>query len=99
MYIGNKILEIAKVEGGYLIEVKVPLKMNKKDKNNFSLEQDLQRHLFKETAKELSESLEYILPLVEDDYKDSKEFDNAFLDWSCHHCVISPLKTTVHCFI
>ena len=80
MYLGNNILEIAKVAGGYLIEIKVPINLKKKDKNNFSLEQALDRHLFKADAKGLGESLEYILPLLEEKYDSEKDFDKAFDD-------------------
>ena len=78
MYLGNNILEIAKVAGGYLIEIKVPIDMKKKTKDNFTLEQALDRHLFKSDAKGLGESLEFILPLLEEHYDSEKDFDNAF---------------------
>lgn len=77
MYLGNKVMEICKVENGYLIEMKVPLK-NKGNKDNASILQDLERHLFKETPKQLAKSIKLLLPLLDEDYKSDQDFDTAF---------------------
>ena len=83
MYIGNKIMEICKVDNGYIIELKVPLKAKSvKDMENEDTQilQDIERHLFKEDAKGIAKSVKKLLPLLEDDYKNDKDFEKAFTD-------------------
>jgi hypothetical protein len=77
MYL-ERILEVAKIDNGYVVEARVPLK-RKKDKDGcIPCDSGADKQILCKDEKEAASAVEKLLPLLDTEYSTKKEFESAF---------------------
>jgi len=80
----SRMLEIGKVENGFVVECRVPLKPKAKSTTKMDSccvpcgPGSCEKQYIAKTAKEVGELIEDLMPLLEAEYTSEKEFDSAF---------------------
>lgn len=75
----NEMISIGKIENGYLIEVRVPMKKKESKKNESCCcgSTEEKQYCVKDAA-ECAAKITALLPLLEDEYTDDDAFESAF---------------------
>jgi hypothetical protein len=74
----NEMISVGKIENGYLIEVRVPMKKKEDKKSDVCCEHSEEKQYCVKNASECAAKIAALLPLLEEDYTNEKEFDSAF---------------------
>lgn len=78
----TRMIEISKATNGYVLECRVPLKLEAKPTKNMDIclgsSSSCEKQYVVKDAKEVSALVNDIMPLLDGDYKSENEFDSAF---------------------
>jgi hypothetical protein len=74
----RRILEVGKAANGYVVECRVPFKPTKS--KDLFCEASGEKQFIAKDLDEVSVLVGKLMPMLDDDYSDEKEFDKAFAD-------------------
>lgn len=80
----DRMLEVGKVDNGYVIEVRVPFKKEKKKESKEMAEAAYpgsgEKKYVAKSSKAVGELISKLLPMLEEEFSSEDEFDKAFED-------------------
>lgn len=76
----STLFRVEKALNGFSIEIQVPLKKDKKEKNDHYCYPSSYNIILVKDAKELGSSITALIPLLDTEYKNDDEFETAFED-------------------
>ena len=74
----STLFRVEKALNGFSIEVCVPLKKDKKEKSDYFCYPSSYNTILVKDAKELGSSITALIPLLDTEYKNDDEFEEAF---------------------
>ena len=79
----DRMLEVGKVDNGYVVEVRVPYKKDKKKESKDMMvgyPGSGEKKYVAKSSKAVGELIEKLLPMLEEEFSSEDEFDKAFED-------------------
>jgi hypothetical protein len=78
----TRVIEVSKATNGFVLECRVPLKPEAKSTSKMDMccspSSSCEKQYIAKDAKEVAELISDIMPLLDQEFKTEKEFDNAF---------------------